>query len=100
MITPVCINEVGSEIGRKARRFQRSVAGVVLLSVLAWSTACHKSESHGANVNSASVNAASAPSSSPANANNVVVKTETTSSSGSISLATPGDTYRTGYNAR
>jgi len=103
VITPVCLtvieSEIKSEIGRPARRFQRFVTGVVLLSVLAWSTACHKSESHSANANSASVNAASAPSSTPANAN-VEVKTEATSSSAPISLATPTDTYKTAYNAR
>jgi hypothetical protein len=55
VITPACFTASGSEIGRK--NFQRLVTSIVLLSVLAWSTACHKPESHSANANGASVNA-------------------------------------------
>jgi hypothetical protein len=75
---------------------------VLLLAILGWSTACKKTESHVPTANSAPNTAASPTAASPAvaNANQSQATPETPKPAGTISLATPIDTYKTGYAAR
>ena len=98
MTKPVCHREIGVPIGMN----QRITLGLVLISILAWSSACHHSEPPNTNANGASANAATsnAAPTNNSNANKPEEKKEESSSSSQVSLATPTDTYKTAYHAR
>ena len=81
----------------------------IVLAMLLWSTACHKTEptssnSSTSNANrapastSTSTNSAAAP--NAANANDSKRNSEAPQSASSVSLATPTDAYKAGYAAR
>ncbi len=78
---------------------------VLIVVVVLWSSACQKTEPT-ANANSTPANTSSASTPTPNvanNANNATQPTatpEVSQTSTPISLATPTDTYKTGYNAR
>lgn len=85
------------------------VSGLMLIVVvLLWSSACQKTEPNSANANSANANTSSASAPTPnvasnansANATQPAATPDVSQTSTTISLATPTDTYKTGYNAR
>jgi len=79
---------------------------MLMVVVLLWSSACKKTDPNSTNANSAPANTSSAGAPTPNvanNANNASQPTATpdvSQASTTISLATPTDTYKTGYNAR
>lgn len=78
---------------------------LVLIAVVAlWSSACQKTEPNSANANNAQANtsAANTPTGNVANnnASQSAATPDPSQASNTFSLATPTDTYKTGYNAR
>ncbi len=73
---------------------------LIVLTMLLWTTACQKTETANTSANSAPVNSSSTASNSPSPVASVSEPSPETPSSTVISLATPTDTYKTGYDAR
>jgi hypothetical protein len=78
---------------------------MLMVVVVLWSSACKKTDTNSTNANSApATSSAGAPTPNVANnANNASQPTATpdvSQASTTVSLATPTDTYKTGYNAR
>jgi hypothetical protein len=89
------------EFRRPFKASQTFIVSCVLLALLAWSTACHKAEHTNSNANSSPTNSsASTSSATPAAASQPAASPEVSQAPGTISLATPTDTYKTAYAAR
>lgn len=73
---------------------------LIVFTMLLWTTACQKTEPANTNSSTAPVNSSSTALNSPSPAASVPAPSPETPSSTVISLATPTDTYKTGYAAR
>ena len=75
---------------------------ILIALVVLWSSACHKTGPNSANANGAPANTTiAAPTPNVANnASQPAAAPEVSETGTTISLATPTDTYKTGYNAR
>ena len=98
-------NPVDLKTTRQAKPFRTFI---FIFALAAWSSACQKTEPNSANANSAPANTSSASTAATGannanNANNASQPTataEVSQTSTTFSLATPTDTYKTGYMAR